>query len=178
MTALKEKKYGLLALIAGLAVLFDQASKVYIDYLLPIHGSIEVVENFFHIVHVRNTGVAFGILAAQDRATLVPFFVAISLLAVGVVLYLYAKTADESTSHLFALALILGGALGNLIDRIRLNEVIDFLDVHWYQHHWPAFNLADSCITVGVGLFILANLQSSKPKAKGAYHHKAPRAGV
>lgn len=153
------RKYRLLAIISGLVVLCDQVSKLYIEHALPLHSAIEVVENFFQIIHIRNTGVAFGILAAEDRFTLMPLFVAISLLAVGIVIYLYAKTSDESLGNLFALALILGGALGNLIDRVRLNEVIDFLDFHWYQLHWPAFNIADSCITVGVGLFIAMNLR-------------------
>lgn len=142
----------------------DQVSKVYVEHALPVQSAIEVVENFFQIVHIRNTGVAFGILAAQDRSILMPLFVAISLLAVGIVIYLYAKTSDESQGNLFALALILGGALGNLIDRVRLNEVIDFLDFHWYQLHWPAFNIADSCITVGVGLFIVVNFRQPEHK--------------
>ena len=84
----------------------------------------------------------------------IPFFLGVSVIAIGVIVYLLKNHKGESPIYPLALSLILGGAIGNMIDRVRMGEVIDFLDVHWYQHHWPAFNIADSAITVGMGFLI------------------------
>lgn len=135
-------------------VLFlDQASKLYIDHHFALYESQTVIDHFFNITYVRNKGAAFGILA--NSAIRIPFFITISLVAVGAILWYLRHLGAAERLQAFSLRLILAGALGNLIDRIRLGEVIDFIDVHWYQHHWPAFNVADSAITVGVGLLLI-----------------------
>jgi len=146
-------RYKTLLIVAPLVLILDQLTKLYIDRAFFLGESVTVFENFFHISYVRNKGAAFGILAGSPWR--VPFFASIAVIAaLGILWYLRSLRDDQRLLHL-SLSLIFAGAVGNLIDRIRLGEVIDFLDVHWYQYHWPAFNVADSAICVGVGLMVL-----------------------
>jgi signal peptidase II len=145
-------KYLILSLISAVVLIFDQATKIYINRSMDLHSSIIVVENFFNITYLRNKGAAFGFLA--NTSYRLPFFILVSLVAVIVIMVVFARLRPDQRFTACALALIFSGALGNLIDRVRLGEVIDFLDAHWYGHHWPAFNIADSAICVGV--FLLA----------------------
>jgi len=157
-------RYRLLLLVSLVVLAFDQATKLYIDSRFALYESVTVLENFFHITYVRNKGAAFGILA--DNAFRVPFFITVaSIAAVGIFWYLH-KLGKGQKLHVLALSLVFSGAVGNLIDRIRLGEVIDFLDVHWYQHHWPAFNVADSAICVGVSLLLLDMWRQESAKRK------------
>lgn len=143
----------LLLIVAPLLLIVDQLSKLYIDRNFLLGESVTVFTNFFHITYIRNKGAAFGILAGSPWR--VPFFVTIGVIACGAILwYLYSIRADQKLLQI-ALVMVFSGAIGNIIDRVRLSEVIDFIDVHWYQYHWPAFNIADSAITVGVGLMIV-----------------------
>ncbi len=145
-------RYRLLLIVSAAILILDQATKLYIDSRFALYESVTVIQNFFAITYVRNKGAAFGILA--DSAYRVPFFIAVAALAaIGILWYLHRLREDQRLLH-GALTLVFAGAVGNLIDRIRLGEVIDFIDVHWYQHHWPAFNVADSAITVGVTLML------------------------
>jgi signal peptidase II len=146
-------RYRLVGTVAGLVILFDQLTKLYIDRTFALYGSVTVVPNFFEITYLRNRGAAFGILA--DSPLRVPFFIAASLVAVAVILWYLRQVGRDQVVQQIGLGLILGGALGNLVDRVRLGEVIDFIDVHWYGNHWPAFNVADSAICVGVGLLMV-----------------------
>jgi signal peptidase II len=146
-------RYRLLLIVSAVVLVCDQVTKLYIVRRFSLHQSLTVVENFFSITYVRNKGAAFGILA--DSAVRIPFFITVSILAaLGILWYLRRTRAEQHWLH-FGLALIFAGAVGNLIDRIRLGEVIDFLDVHWHQYHWPAFNVADSAITVGVVILLI-----------------------
>lgn len=145
-------KYIILLAISALVLVLDQVSKVYIDKTMALHSSNTVIEGLFNITYLRNKGAAFGILA--NSAWRLPFFLLVSTVAVIVILLVVRKLRDDQTLNVASLSLIFSGALGNLIDRVRLGEVIDFLDVHWQGHHWPAFNIADSAICVGV--FLLA----------------------
>jgi signal peptidase II len=143
----------LLLVVAPLLLVVDQLSKLYIDRNFLLGESVTVLENFFHITYIRNKGAAFGILSGSPWR--VPFFVTIGVIACAALLwYLYSTRPDQKLLQI-ALVMVFSGAIGNIIDRVRLSEVIDFIDVHWYQYHWPAFNIADSAITVGVGLMIL-----------------------
>ena len=146
-------RYLLLLITTAVILILDQASKLYVASHFRLHESITVVENFFHLTYLRNQGAAFGFLA--ENGIRVPFFISVAVLAaIGILWYLGRLRADQHQLQ-FALSLIFAGAMGNLIDRIRLGAVIDFLDFHWYQHHWPAFNVADSAITVGVALLLI-----------------------
>ena len=156
------KTYRIFALVAGISLLLDQLSKIYIDTSFVLYESVQVFENYFHITYVRNPGAAFGILS--DSAIRIPFFISVSVAAsIGILWYLRKIDRNDHWQH-FSLALIFSGAIGNLIDRIRMGEVIDFIDVHWYQHHWPAFNIADSAICVGVTIMLLCSLRDERKK--------------
>jgi signal peptidase II len=148
--------------IASIGIVLDQLTKELILSSMSLYQSIEIFENFAHITYVRNPGAAFGILA--DHSLRLPFFILVSVIAsLGILWYL--KKEQGGTLRLqIGLGLIFSGALGNLIDRIRFSEVIDFIDVHWYQYHWPAFNVADSAICVGVGLLLLDSWITEKAK--------------
>ncbi len=146
-------KYRVLVLVSLVTIVLDQATKLYIARTLPLHAMIRVIENFFTITYLRNRGAAFGILATSPWR--LPFFILVSTIAVVVILTVIKKLRDEQKLALFSLSLILAGAVGNLIDRVSYGEVIDFIFVHWYDHYWPAFNVADSAICVGVFLLAL-----------------------
>lgn len=141
-------------LLVGAVVGADQLTKALVQRSLSLHESIPVIPSIFDITYVRNTGVAFGLLASPRSPLTIGLLILFSSVAVAVLIGLWIRGRKEGRLYTMALALILGGAVGNLIDRIRLGEVIDFLDLHWRDLHWPAFNVADSSITVGVGLLL------------------------
>lgn len=145
-----KNRYLFLIAVALPVIILDQATKLFIVRTLEFHGTITVVENFFEIIHTRNQGAAFGFL--RDSAIRLPFLITVSIVAALVVLAVFRKLRPDQKLTAWGLALVFAGAVGNLIDRVRLGEVIDFLNVHWYEHFWPAFNVADSAICVGVGL--------------------------
>jgi signal peptidase II len=127
---------------------------------MPLHHSIPVIDGFFSLTYIRNTGAAFGILAGSAAAFRLPFLLLFSLLAIVFMIMMLRRLPDSEKGVISALALILGGALGNLIDRGLYGEVIDFLDFYWGSYHWPAFNVADSCITIGVAITIFYMIKS------------------
>jgi signal peptidase II len=153
-------RYTLFLLLTVAGLLFDQASKLFIDRSMKLFDTIPVVTDFFNITYVRNPGAAFSFLS--NASWRLPFFISVSLVAAVVILVAFHKLRDEQKLAQVSLAMIFAGAIGNLIDRVRLGEVIDFLDVHWYRHHWPAFNVADSLICVGVFLLALDMLLEEK----------------
>ena len=146
-------KYTKLTIVAGLVVLLDQISKALILRHLPRHHSIPIIAGLFDITHIRNPGGAFGLMASMSPTVRTVVFLFISSLAVGLILYFYTKTPRSQPLLATGFALIFGGAIGNLIDRVRMGIVIDFLDVYVGKYHWPAFNIADSAITVGIFIF-------------------------
>jgi signal peptidase II len=144
-----------LLLISALVILLDRLSKDWIvKHLQPGHV-IEVIPGIFHISHVLNTGAAFSLLEDLPANTVRHGLVAFSILAAGVVFAMIWRTGRALTPTSVALALILGGALGNLYDRIRFHHVVDFLAVKIVHYHWPDFNVADSCIVIGACLLLL-----------------------
>jgi len=153
------KKYVILLSLAGLVIALDQISKLYIAHHFQLHESIPVIKPFFSLTYIRNTGAAFGLLAKAPESFRIPFFIIVPLLALTIIVLIFKKTRETELLMITALSLILGGAIGNFIDRIRFNYVIDFLDFHWFsKYHWPAFNIADSTIVVGVALLIFYTL--------------------
>ena len=113
-----------------------------------------MIEGFFSITHIRNSGVAFGLFAGQESEYKVLIFIIISLIAIVAILIIFHQSPDDKHAVRVGLILIFSGAVGNLIDRILHKEVIDFLDFYYKGSHWPAFNVADSCITIGVSFMI------------------------
>ncbi|UCF93966.1 MAG: signal peptidase II [Desulfobacterales bacterium] len=153
-SSFQSNKYIKLGIIAGGIILLDQISKILILHRLPLHDTIPVIAGFFNLTHVHNPGGAFGFMANVGPMWRSIIFLFISSMAVGLIFYFYRKTPETHSLLAAAFALIFGGAVGNLIDRIRLGKVIDFLDFHIGQWHWPAFNIADSAISVGIGIFV------------------------
>lgn len=143
-----KKHHHLMAWPALAIIILDQVSKLTVLHFLRLHESVSVT-HFFNLVHVRNRGMAFGLM---NRSGIdIGFYVlaTASVLAVIILLVWFFRLKKDHNRIAFGLGLICGGALGNLIDRLRLREVIDFLDFYMGPYHWPSFNIADSAITVG-----------------------------
>jgi signal peptidase II len=141
--------------IVAAIVALDQATKAMVKARLPLHESVTVIPGFFDFTHVRNTGAAFGMLNNIDFAYKPAVMVIVALAALGAVAsYALTLPATQRIAR-YGLALILGGAIGNLIDRATMGYVVDFVDVYWRGVHFWAFNVADSAITVGVALMLL-----------------------
>lgn len=139
-------------LITATIIVLDIWTKALVLRRIDLHETIQVIPNFFQLVHVRNTGAAFGI-GANAASKIVPLLLNIGALAVFGVVVVYALRSSVTDRVLqTGLHLILGGAVGNLLDRFRFGYVVDFLDVYIGRHHWPAFNVADSAICVGIAL--------------------------
>lgn len=146
-------------LITAITAILDQGTKIWMTALLTEHGGIIVIPQFFQLILVHNTGAAFGVLAGGEmwkRA----IFLAIGILSAAFLAYLYRSQAARTQWLLWGTALVSGGAIGNLADRIRLGAVVDFLDFHLGPYHWPAFNIADIAITVGGACLALHLLRS------------------
>lgn len=143
---------GLIVLI----IFLDQLTKWVIRQYLSLYQSIVVIPNFFNITYLRNPGAAFGILSQANPLIIKPLFFVLSVVAIVAMAALYYKAQADDRLTRSAMCLIFSGAAGNIIDRLTLGEVVDFLDFYLYAYHWPAFNIADISISVGVGLFIIS----------------------
>lgn len=154
-----KRKYHLTLMTSGMVIILDQITKYLVVKNMSLHQSIAIIPNFFNLTYLRNTGAAFGFLAGDRSLGRVLFFSLFSILAIGFLIYLLKTLRSTQKITLLSLSLILGGAIGNLIDRLRLGEVIDFLDLHWYDWHWPAFNIADSTITIGLMILLYQMLR-------------------
>ncbi len=138
-----------------LVVSCDQATKLWVVRNFAMHESWPIVPGFFNLTYLTNTGAAFGFLAGRPALWRHVFFISVVLVALCVITVMYRRLRRESYFYELSLGLIAGGAIGNLLDRVRLGAVVDFLDVYVGTYHWPAFNVADSAITVGVTIFIV-----------------------
>jgi len=133
----------------------DRGTKALVVGRLHLNESVPVVKGFFHITHVANTGALFGLFAGLASPLRGLVFIAVPVLAVALILFYQLRSREGDFLTQLGLSLILGGALGNLYDRIRFGHVVDFLDISVAGHHWPAFNVADSCICLGVFTLVL-----------------------
>ncbi len=154
LSSILKNRYVKLLLIAGTVCIVDQLVKALIVSTVPVYQTISVIPGFFNLTHIYNPGGAFGFLSGSPSELRHLFFLISSVVAMGLIFFLYAKTPPGQGLLEFGLSLIMGGAIGNIIDRIRIGKVIDFLDLYVKDLHWPAFNVADSAITIGIGLFI------------------------
>jgi len=150
-----KRKYWILLIVFFLIIALDQSTKLIIQQTLPLHQKVEVISGFFNLIHVRNAGGAFGIFGGEKGPVGSVLFVVASLIAVGILVILFLRVKEHEKTLAFSLALLLSGAIGNLIDRVSYGEVVDFLDFHVSSYHWPAFNIADSAISIGIGLMAL-----------------------
>jgi signal peptidase II len=153
MSALR-RRWVYLLFMAGVVAL-DQITKALVDRLMELHESRPVIRGLVDLTYVQNRGAAFGILSDADLPYQPVLFAVIGVVALVAIVTYAARLPATSRLPQTALALVTGGAIGNLIDRARLGYVIDFVDVYWRGHHWPAFNVADSAITVGVTLLVV-----------------------
>lgn len=156
-------KYKIFILLTPLVLLLDLFTKRLVLRFLGIGETITVIPGFFDLVHVRNTGAAFGMLATLDESLRVPFFYGISIAAIGILVYCFVTLHRADRFYPYPLSLIFAGVVGNLIDRIRFGSVVDFISLHvgdkmvsGVELRWPAFNVADSAITLSMFLLLAA----------------------
>jgi signal peptidase II len=151
--------------VAAVVVGLDQLTKLWIMVSIPLYEQKIVIAGLFNLVHVTNTGAAFGLLAGDHAWWRQAFFVIVALAALTFILLVYRQIRSRGLVFVIAIGLIAGGAIGNLIDRVRFGAVVDFLDFYFGKYHWPAFNVADSAITIGVGLFLVASMVTPETHA-------------
>jgi len=154
--------------LSGLIVLADQITKPIVRTMVPLHESIPIVPGLLALTHVQNRGAAFGILNRAEFPFKTPILIAVSVAALGLIGLYATQLPHQQRLARVGLVLVLGGAVGNLIDRIRLGYVLDFVDVYWRNYHFWAFNVADAAITIGVAAVVLDLLLERG--GKGASH--------
>lgn len=163
-------KYKLLLIVTPLIIFLDQFTKWLVLRHVPMYDSIPVLPGFFDIVHVRNAGAAFGFLAGSNQAIREPFFYIVAVVAVVILGSILRKIPSSDVLMSWVVALVGGGLVGNLIDRLRFGNVVDFLSFHWreasadwrilnwslhFRWEWPSFNIADSAITIAMVLLVV-----------------------
>ena len=163
---MSDRRYRLAALAAVVIVGLDLATKAIVERSMTLYESIPLLP-FFSLTYVRNTGAAFGILRELSPTLRLPLFVLVTVAAVGALASYLRQVRPEETWVAAALGGILGGAAGNLIDRLRYGEVVDFLHLHYRGFDWPMFNVADSAISVGVVLLLLHSLRAAPEPSPG-----------
>jgi signal peptidase II len=154
--------------IAAAIVVLDQIVKMVVRSALELHESVEVIPSFFNLTRVHNYGAAFGLMNAADFPFKTVALSLVAALALGALSWYGATLPAEQRLARLGLALIIGGAAGNLIDRLRSGYVVDFVDLYWRDWHFWAFNVADAAITVGVSLMILDLLQIGRHRVSRA----------
>ena len=149
-----------------LVMILDQWTKLLVLGHFEYGESIAMIREFFSLTYVRNTGAAFGFLASANPAFRVPFFLAVPIVAMVILGFLYRYLPKDARWRALALGLVTGGAIGNLVDRLRLGFVVDFLDFHYKSlYYFPAFNVADSAICVGVAILLLSTIDKNASNA-------------
>ncbi|MGH9867875.1 MAG: signal peptidase II [Candidatus Polarisedimenticolia bacterium] len=160
--------------VAVSVVALDRVTKAMVEAWLDAYRSVTLVPGLLDLTYVQNPGGVFGVFKGLEPVWRSVLFTVVPVAAIVLIaVYAWRVPATQTMTHV-ALALILGGAVGNLVDRVRLGYVVDFVDVHWRGWHWPAFNVADSAICVGVGLLLLESLRSPAPAAAAPARRDAP----
>ena len=166
MLILQEKdvsrKLAILMPVLMVGLVLDQISKLLILQKLPLGGRVPLISGLLNLVHVHNKGAAFGLLSGWSAEFAWLFFVATTALVLVVLGYLLWQLPSDQWLAILGYSLILTGALGNLIDRVRLGEVVDFIDVYYGHYHWPAFNVADSLVCVGAAVLVWVIIKEDK----------------
>jgi len=164
---------GTLLLVSLAVVILDQWTKYLVETRLPLHRAVEVIPGCLNFTHVQNTGVAFGMFAANGNGLGTIVLTILGFLALAVVGTYYWRTPPQDKLMLTSLSLILGGAVGNLIDRLATGSVTDFIDAYLGTYHWHTFNIADSAITIGICLMALELLPGRRRAAGEATEPRA-----
>jgi signal peptidase II len=150
----KGKKVYLFIMLAIIAV--DQASKWLVTKYISPSATVDVIKNHFRLWVVHNSGAIWGFFSGHESKLVPRLITGLAIAALLIVIFFFLRTPNRNRLELTSYAFILGGALGNIIDRLRLGYVVDFLDAYVKSHHWPTFNCADSCITIGVLLLAIS----------------------
>lgn len=161
LAGFRRRAWLVLALISAVVLLLDQGSKHWAQQELrhAPRSRITLIDDYLAFTYVRNPGAAWGFLARTSERFRHPFFIGVSLAAMLFILYIHSRLEPGQWLLLTAISLVMGGAAGNFVDRIRLRYVIDFIELHWrHRFRWPTFNVADIAISVGVGLLLLEML--------------------
>lgn len=152
----------LLIIVVGIVLVLDLWSKALaLQHLSPVYSK-KIIDGFFSLTLVMNSGVAFGVFSGIESSLKAYILLSLSGVTVGLVLFYYFYEKSLQLVARFGLALIVGGAFGNMIDRWRFHKVVDFLDFYWQGYHWPAFNVADCAISVGVTILLLDALLATR----------------
>ena len=161
------EKFRIPLLLATAILGLDQGTKLAIRRSMSLGDQVTVFEGLLNIVHARNPGAAFSFLATAPDWFREPFFIVVTVIAILTILIVMARSTPEEGVTRLALGGILGGAVGNLLDRLMHGEVIDFVDVYWHTHHWPAFNVADSAISLSVAAILAHTLLTGREQSAG-----------
>jgi signal peptidase II len=148
-----KNKYAWVGTIIGVVLVLDQFTKYLVEKSIRMYDVIPVLPGFFNLTHVRNKGAAFSLFSTMPNGFRSAFFITVTLVAVAALAVLISKTGERLLVAAFSL--IAGGAVGNVIDRIRFGEVVDFIQWYYRSFYWPSFNVADSAISIGVGLLVI-----------------------
>ena len=148
-------------LVVGLAL--DQVTKVLVMQKLPLGSQTPLIPDILNLVHIHNKGAAFGLLSGWSTQFTWLFFVITTALVLAVLGYMLWRLPDGHWTATLGYSLVLTGALGNLIDRVRLGKVVDFIDVYWGRYHWPAFNVADSLVCLGAAVLVWVIIREENP---------------
>ena len=157
--------------IAAVVLLLDRAAKWAVTRNIALHDNVPIIPGFFHLIHVENTGAAFGLFADSTAQWKIGALVSFSVIALVIVLGLLWRNSHALTTTTVALSLILGGAGGNLWDRMVSGRVVDFFDFYLGSYHWPAFNVADSAIVIGA-ILLVAEVIFAKPTNENTKHSR------
>ncbi|CCH47630.1 signal peptidase II [Pseudodesulfovibrio piezophilus] len=149
-------RYKLASFWAIAVIILDQATKLWISSAMEVWTGKTIIPEFFNLVHVLNRGAAWGFLDSDTISWQRPLFIVVTFIALGFIGFMLKTTEPSDKWMVSGLGLITGGAVGNLIDRIHLGVVVDFLDFYLGTHHWPAFNIADCALTLGAGCILLS----------------------
>ncbi len=160
-----DKRYVFLIIISLICIVLDQITKIMVVNTIPLYHEIVVIPSFFSLVHIQNFGAAFGFLNNPETDWQFWFFTVITIIMLAFILNI-VRTSSYNKSLFFGLALILGGAIGNFIDRVFYRYVVDFLDFYIGNWHWPVFNVADICICVGTFLVVIVYYFEAKQEKK------------
>jgi signal peptidase II len=179
----------ILAATVPLVLIADQVTKALaVVYLRPLFAEgppaepfVTVIDGFFRLKFAENTGAAWGLLRNTSPTFRIPFFIIVSLLAIGLIVWFFRRIEPHKRLLPLAVSLVMGGAVGNLIDRVRMGKVVDFVD--WYitiggeEKHWPTFNVADAAITLGVALLVIEMFMGYKKEPQEAEPAKSEKSG-
>jgi len=150
----------LILLLSFFVVIIDQATKYLVMYHIPLRRQIPIIDGFFNLVHVHNTGAAWGMLRGLNG-----YLIALSIIVLIIMTLFRRAIMEDVFFQRIAAGLIIGGIIGNLFDRLHFGYVVDFLDFYLYGKHFPSFNVADSAICVGAGIYILSQMISAKKQS-------------